>query len=133
MAFVRRIGQQGALTAADSTAVYHTLGQASPPRKPVHPVDRERERGKEKPGPCGPGSWQCEWKSAVSEASGDGPDPGPHQADAVEVGLLPRILLGPLARLPRRALGSSRPEHRADRDVVSHAQLLEGLDDLEGP
>jgi hypothetical protein len=37
--------------------------------------------------------------SMPSDRSSDGADPGPHQADAVEVGLLARTFLGTLARL----------------------------------
>jgi len=31
--------------------------------------------------------------------SGNRPDPGPHQPDAVEIGMLPRVFFGALARL----------------------------------
>ncbi len=72
---------------------YHTLRQRWPP---------SRETGlwtaKNKPGPCGPGSGGGLAKAA-GKVSGNGPDAGAHQADAVEIGLFPGTLFSPLAGL----------------------------------
>jgi len=53
---------------------------------------------KEKPGPRGPG-FDNRIADEEEKASGNGPDPGAHQTDAVEIGLFPGVLFRPLARL----------------------------------
>ena len=57
------------------------------------------EIDQEKPGPHGPGSRNRVADEEERKASGNGPDPGAHQTDTVEIGLFPGVLFSPLARL----------------------------------
>jgi len=76
----------------------HVVSYLAPEVATKSPDRASVDTQKNEPGPRGPGSAGA-LANAVGKRSGNGPDPGAHQADTVEIGLFPGALFSPLARL----------------------------------